>query len=68
MLSQEEAIKLAREVLRQEGVSFESREVSVSLEQVYKVVHLLPEGMLGGHYTVIIDANSGDVIGVSLER
>jgi len=68
MLSQEEAVRCARKVLVQEGVSFENREVSISIEQVYKVVHLLPEGMLGGHYTVLIEANNGKVLGVSLER
>ena len=68
MISESEAIKRAEHWLIRSNVSFEGRKIKVSRMDVYKVVFLLPPGMLGGDFTLFVDPVTGEVIKARLER
>jgi uncharacterized membrane protein YkoI len=69
MISEQEAIERAKERLTELNRSFEGREVKVSRQDTtYKVVFPPPKLTLGGDFTVIVDANTGKVLNVTIER
>lgn len=69
VISEDEAIARAKGALTENLTSFEDREVNVSLQQgTYVVVFPPPPDTLGGDFTVVVDAGTGEVIGVTIER
>ncbi len=67
MISEQEAIRLAEEWLQQRDMQFEGREIVVHCEGTYTISFLLPDGMLGGDWTLGIDATTGEVLGATIE-
>lgn len=64
-----QALEIALAHLDGMNVPYTGRRTSVSLEgDTYTVVFHLPEGMLGGDFTVRVRASSGDVLDTVLER
>lgn len=69
MISKESATDTAKNWLAARKAMYEGRKVSVSVSgDRYKVIFHLPEGWLGGDFTVIVDANTGSVLKGILER
>jgi hypothetical protein len=68
MLSEQEAIERAREWLIETDKPIEGRQVTVSLEGVYKVVFSPPPGTLGGDFTLTVDAGTGEILDIVIER
>jgi hypothetical protein len=68
MISEQEAIERAKEWLIQSKKSIKDRPVTVSLTGAYKVVFSPPEGTLGGDFTLTVDANTGEILTIVIER
>lgn len=68
MISQSEAVEKAKQWLDETGMSHTNRDVNTDLREVYVVVMPPPKDTLGGDFTVIVDAATGNVLGVMLER
>lgn len=69
MISEQEAIERAKERLAQSNISFKGREVTVSLTgSNYKVVFPPPKLTLGGDFTILVDAKTGEIQDVTIER
>ena len=68
MLSEQEAIERAKEWLVETNKPIKDRKVTVTLEGAYKVVYSPPEGTLGGDFTLTIDANTGEILSIVIER
>ena len=64
MITEQEAIERARERLARDAVSYEGRTVTASLHRsMYIVDFLPPQGMRAGEFTVLVNANNGEVMG-----
>jgi hypothetical protein len=68
MITPEEAVAAARRELVAAGIDPGERESDVSQQGPYKVVFLLPEGRLGGDWTVMVDAESGEATITEIQR
>ncbi len=63
MIEEQEAIKRAKERLAQDKHSIEGRKVAITLHRhMYIVDFLPPEGMRGGEFTVLVNANNGEIM------
>jgi hypothetical protein len=63
MITEQEAIERAKNHLTRENNSFEGRKVTVSLHRrMYIVDFLPPEGMRAGEFTVLVNANNGEIL------
>ncbi len=68
MISEKEALERAEAWLTNAKASFKERKATVSLTKVYLVVFPPPPDTLGGNFTVIVDANTGNVLDAIIER
>jgi uncharacterized membrane protein YkoI len=69
LISEDEAIERAKRELTETLTSYEDREVNVSfIQETYVVVFPPPPDTLGGDFTVVVDANTGEVLDVTIER
>jgi hypothetical protein len=68
MLSEQEAIERAKEWLIETDKPIEGRQVTVSLKGAYKVVFSPPPGTLGGDFTLTVDAATGEILDIVIER
>jgi hypothetical protein len=69
MITEQEAIERAKEHLTREDVSYKGRNVMVSLHRrMYIVDFLPPEGMRAGEFTVLVNANNGEIMGKFIWR
>jgi hypothetical protein len=63
MIAEQEAIKRAKDHLQQEKMSFEGKKIEAMLHRRMFIVDFLPvEGMRGGEYTVLVNANNGEIM------
>lgn len=67
MISEQEAIERAEAWLDEENIPINNRQAAVSVK-VYKVVFPPPKYTLGGDFTLTVDAETGEVIEVVIER
>ena len=69
MITEAEAIERAKERLAQMNVALKDRQAVVSLAgEEYKVVFPPPVHTLGGDFTLFVDAQTGVVRRVTIER
>jgi uncharacterized membrane protein YkoI len=69
VISENEAIERAKRELTETLTSYEGREVNISLlQETYVVVFPPPPDTLGGDFTVVVDANTGEVLDITIER
>jgi len=70
MLTQAEAVEKAKRWLINHHTSFQGRELKVSLagKERYTIVFPPPADTLGGDFTVVVDAHSGDILDAKIER
>jgi hypothetical protein len=63
VITEEDAAAKAKEKLKGIKAPIEKRKIVIALdENKYKVVFIPPEGVLGGKYTFVIDAESGEIL------
>jgi hypothetical protein len=68
MITPEEAVAAARRELVAAGIDPGERESEVSQPGQYQVVFLLPEGRLGGDWTVMVDGDTGEATIKEIQR
>jgi len=69
MISEESAVDSAKNWLAARKAPYEGRKITVTVSRSrYKVIFHLPDGWLGGDFSVIVDANSGSVLKGTIER
>jgi len=63
MITEQEAVERAKNHLTIKNKSYKDRTTTVSLHrQMYIVDFLPPEDMLAGEFTVLINANNGEIM------
>jgi hypothetical protein len=67
MISEQEAIELAKARLDKAKIPVNNRQAIVSAK-TYKVVFPPPKGALGGNFTLTVDAETGKVLDMVIER
>ncbi len=67
MISEQEAIERVKAWLDEENIPIKNRQATVSVK-VYKVVFPPPKDTLGGDFTLTVDAETGEVLEVTIER
>jgi hypothetical protein len=70
MLTEQEAIEKAKAWLSKNLTSFEGREIKVTraVSEHYTVVFPTPPDTLGGDFTIVVDASTGEVLDAKIER
>jgi uncharacterized membrane protein YkoI len=68
VISEDEAVEAARRELASMSIDPGEREVEVTRKGSYSVVFKLPEGLLGGDWTVEVDAETGETISAEIQR
>lgn len=63
MITEQEVIERAKNHLTRENISHEGRKTMVSLHRrMYIVDFLPPEDMVAGEFTVLVNANNGEIM------
>lgn len=69
MISEESAVHSAKKWLAARKAPYEGRKITITASRGrYQVIFHLPEGWLGGDFTVVVDADTGSVLKGILER
>jgi hypothetical protein len=68
VISEDEAIEAARRELSDMSIDPGDREVEVTHKGSYTVVFKLPEGLLGGDWTVEVDSETGEALSAEIQR
>ena len=76
MISEQDAIERAVEWVKARNMPYQARGVEAGFKRSfrtgfkgrYEVVFQVPEGTLGGDWTLTVDANSGEVLHADIAR
>jgi hypothetical protein len=68
MISEKQAIIAAQKSLKDLQITYEDRNIDVSLQQVYTVLFRPPSRMRAGVFTLVIDSDTGKLIAMQIER
>jgi hypothetical protein len=76
VISEQEAIERAVEWVKAKSMPYEGREIEAGFTRSfrtgfkgrYEVVFQVPEGTLGGDWTLTLDANTGEVLHADIAR
>lgn len=68
MISPEEAAQKAEQWLNQSGKPTDDRQSSAALKETYVVTFSPPPDTLGGDFKVVVDAETGEIIGAMFGR
>ncbi len=67
MISEQKALEIAKARLDKSKIPYQNRQAIVTT-RTYKVVFPPPPNTLGGNFTLLIDAETGEVIDIVIER